>query len=77
VAVEKLPLSRNSEKLRGRKCLGKLRTSFIELPNAKFFRPFSDEGVFQQPRLLTSTMMECMRELVLGLLEQKAAEAVA
>ena len=53
VAVEKVPLSRNSENLGERKCLGKLRKSFVGLPNAEFFRPFSGEGVFQQPLALT------------------------
>ncbi|MGB8583592.1 MAG: hypothetical protein WCD47_22430 [Candidatus Sulfotelmatobacter sp.] len=34
----------------------KRRSSFVVFPIAKFFRPFSGEGVFQQPRdLSTST----------------------
>jgi hypothetical protein len=53
VAVEKVPFSRNSENLGNRKCLGKLRKSFVGLPNAKVFRPFSGEGVFQQPQAFT------------------------
>jgi hypothetical protein len=52
VGVEKVLFSGNSEDLENRKCLGKLRRSFVGLPNAKFCRPFSDEGVFQQPRLI-------------------------
>jgi hypothetical protein len=52
VGVEKVPFSRNSENLEDRKCLAKLRKSFVGLPNAKFFRPFSGEGVFQQPQAL-------------------------
>src|ERR1022692_2329811 len=53
VAVEKVPFSRNSENLGDRKCLGKLRKPFVGLPNAKFFRPFSGEGVFQHPQAFT------------------------
>jgi hypothetical protein len=43
VAVEKLPFRPKQPNWRDRKCLGKLRTSFVGLPNAKFFRPFSGE----------------------------------
>jgi hypothetical protein len=51
VGVEKLHFRQNSENLGDRKCLGKPRTSFVGHPSAKFFQPFSDERVFQQPRL--------------------------
>jgi hypothetical protein len=40
VAVEKLPFRPKPPNWRDRKCLGKLRTSFVGLPNAKFFRHF-------------------------------------
>jgi hypothetical protein len=56
VAVEKVPFSRKSENLGDRKCLGKLRKSFVGLPSAKFFQPFSGEGVFQQPRLFSTVI---------------------
>ena len=54
VAVEKLRFRRNSGNLEDRKCLGKSRTSFIERPDAILFARILREGVFQQPRLLTS-----------------------
>ena len=50
VAVEKVHFSQNSRNLGDRKCLPEPRRSFIGHPSAKFFRPFSSEGVFQQPR---------------------------
>ena len=43
VAVEKLQFSQNSRSLGDRKCLPKRRSSFVGLPIAKFFRPFSGE----------------------------------
>jgi hypothetical protein len=49
VAVEKLVFPQNGQNLGDRKCPEKLRTSLVGLPNAKFFRPVSGEGVFQQP----------------------------
>jgi hypothetical protein len=42
-AVEKLHFLQNTRNLGDRKCLGKSRKSFVGLPNAKFFRPFSGE----------------------------------
>src|ERR1700693_4424971 len=54
VAVEKLPFCQNSRNLGHRKCLTKRRSSFVGLPIAKFFRRFSRERVFQQPRLITT-----------------------
>jgi hypothetical protein len=53
VGVEKLHFRQNSENLGDRKCLGKPRTSFVGHPSAKFFQPFSDERVFQQPQAIT------------------------
>ena len=53
MAVEKVRFSENSGNLGDRKCLGKLRKSFVGLPNVKFFRPFSGEGVFQQPQAIS------------------------
>jgi hypothetical protein len=38
-----------------RKCLGKLQKSFIGHPDAILFSRISREGVFQQPRLISST----------------------
>jgi hypothetical protein len=35
--------AKDSENLGDRKCLEKLRKSFVGLPNAKFFGPFSGE----------------------------------
>jgi hypothetical protein len=49
VAVEKLHFSQKTRDLGDRKCLPKPRKSFVGLPNAKFFLPFSGESVFQQP----------------------------
>jgi hypothetical protein len=43
VAVEKLHFLQNRRNLGDRKCPGKSRKSFVGLPNAKFFRPFSGE----------------------------------
>jgi hypothetical protein len=43
VGVEKLHFPQNNEKLGDRKCPGKPRKSFVGLPIAKFFRPFSGE----------------------------------
>jgi hypothetical protein len=54
VAVEKLHFSQNSDNLRDRKCLGKSRKSFVELPGAKFFRSVLRDRVFQQPRLIAT-----------------------
>jgi hypothetical protein len=41
--VEKLHFPLNRGNLRDRKCLPKPRKSFVGLPIAKFFRPFSGE----------------------------------
>src|ERR1035437_1333329 len=56
VAVEKLHFLQNSRNLGDRKCLGKPRKSFVGLPNAILFLRISREGVFQQPRDLSSIM---------------------
>jgi hypothetical protein len=53
VAVEKLHSPQNHRTLGDRKCLPKRRKSFVGLPNAKFFRLFSGEGVFQQPQAIS------------------------
>jgi hypothetical protein len=52
VAVEKLHFRQNSENLGDRKCLGKLRKSFIGHPDAILFLRISRKGVFQQPQAL-------------------------
>jgi hypothetical protein len=41
----------NSHSFGGYKISGKLSRSIVGLPNAKFFRAFSGERVFQQTRL--------------------------
>jgi hypothetical protein len=43
VGVEKVQFPPKQPKLGGYKMSRKLRKSFVELPNAKFFRPFSGE----------------------------------
>src|ERR1019366_1167045 len=57
MAVEKLHFRQNSEKLGDRKCLGKPRKSFVGHPDAILFSRISREGVFQHPRLFTSTTL--------------------
>jgi hypothetical protein len=54
VGVEKVHFPQNSQDLGDGKCLGKPRKSFVGLPIAKFFRAFSGDGVFQQPRWFSS-----------------------
>jgi hypothetical protein len=56
VAVEKVQFPQNSENLGDRKCLEKPRKSFVEHPSAILFLRISREGVFQQPRLIATTM---------------------
>jgi hypothetical protein len=53
VGVEKVGFSQNSRKLGDRKCLGKLRKSFVGHPDAILFLRISPEGVFQQPQAIT------------------------
>jgi hypothetical protein len=53
VGVEKVHFSQNSQNLGDRKCLGKLRKSFVGHPSAILFLRISREGVFQQPRLFS------------------------
>jgi hypothetical protein len=57
VGVEKVHFPQNSQNLGDGKCLGKPRKSFVGLPIAKFFRAFSGDGVFQQPRLVTTATL--------------------
>jgi hypothetical protein len=54
VAVEKVAFLENLPKFGDRKCLGDPRESFIAHPDAILFSRFSREGVFQQPRLITT-----------------------
>ena len=54
--VEKLHFLQNSKNLGDRKCLGKLRKSFVEHPDTILFSRISRERVFQHPRLFTSTI---------------------
>ena len=56
VAVEKVPLLENPNKVDDQKCIGNRRRSFIEHPGAMYFRGNFSERVFQQPRLFASTM---------------------
>src|ERR1022692_2890377 len=53
VAVEKLPFRPKQPNWGDRKCLGKLRTSFVAHPGAIVFLRISGQRVFQQPRLIT------------------------
>jgi hypothetical protein len=57
VGVEKVQFPFKQPKFGGYKMSRKLRRSFVGLPNAKFCRPFSGELVFQQPRLITPTIV--------------------
>ena len=45
-------------KLEGRKCLGDQKKSFAELPDAKQFLRVRGERVFQQPRLLSPSILQ-------------------
>jgi hypothetical protein len=45
----------NSRNLGDRKCLGDPRKSIVGLPDAILFLRILQEGVFQQPRLVTPT----------------------
>src|ERR1035437_6494954 len=56
VGVEKVRFPQNSKQLGDRKCLGKPRKSFVGHPNAILFLRISREGVFQQPRLVSTVM---------------------
>jgi hypothetical protein len=58
VGVEKVHFPQNSKNLGDRKCLGKLRKSFVGHPDAILFLLISREGVFQQPRLITTVVPE-------------------
>jgi hypothetical protein len=53
VGVEKVHFPQNSQNLGDRKCLGKLRKSFVGHPDAFLFLRISREGVFQQPQAIT------------------------
>jgi hypothetical protein len=57
VAVEKLHFRQNIENLGDTKCPEKPRTSFVGLPIEEFFQPVFGERVFQQPRLVTTTII--------------------
>jgi hypothetical protein len=65
VAVEKLHFPQNSQNLGDRKCLRKSRKSFVGRPRAILFSRISQEGVFQQPRLIT-TVEELLSQDELG-----------
>jgi len=63
VAVEKLHFLQNSKTLGDRKCLGKLRKSFVAHPDTILFSRISGERVFQHPRLLTTVEpLACLHE---------------
>jgi hypothetical protein len=53
VGVEKLRFLQNSQNLGDRKCLGKLRKSFVGHPDAILFLRISRERVFQHPQAIT------------------------
>jgi hypothetical protein len=54
MAVEKLPFRPKQPNWGDRKCLGKLRRSFVAHPDAILFLRISGQRVFQQPRLISS-----------------------
>jgi hypothetical protein len=58
VAVEKLHFLQNSKNLGDRKCLGKLRKSFVGHPDTILFSRISRERVSQHPRLISTTTRE-------------------
>jgi hypothetical protein len=55
VAVEKLHFLQNSNNLGDRKCLGKLRKSFVGHPDTILFLRISRERVFQHPQAISPT----------------------
>jgi hypothetical protein len=54
VAVEKVAFLEKLSKFGDRKCPGDPRESFIGHPDAILFSRLSREGVFQQPRLIST-----------------------
>jgi hypothetical protein len=59
VAVEKVAFLEKLPKVGDRKCPGNPRESFIAHPDAILFSRFFREGVFQQPRLVSSIVWNC------------------
>jgi hypothetical protein len=57
-AVEKLHFLQNSKNLGDRKCLGKLRKSFVGHPDKILFSRISLERVFQHLQVITLTISE-------------------
>jgi hypothetical protein len=55
VAVEKLGISVIRQNLGDRKCPGEPRKSFIGHPDTICFQRIYGKGVFQQPRLFSTT----------------------
>src|SRR2546425_13322998 len=53
MAVEKLHFLQNSKNLGDRKCLGKLRKSFVGHPDTILFSRISRKRVFQHPQAIT------------------------
>jgi hypothetical protein len=53
VGVEKVHFPQNIQNWGDRKCLGKLRESFVGHPDAFLFLGISQEGVFQHPQALS------------------------
>src|ERR1035437_2104179 len=70
VGVEKVHFLQNSRNLGDRKCLGKSRKSFVGHPDAILFLRISREGVFQQPRLVTTVAAPT----TFGAIQRKAAQ---
>jgi len=58
VAVEKVAFLEKLSTFGDRKCPGDSRESFIAHPAAILFSRFFWEGVFQQPRLVTTIVSE-------------------
>jgi hypothetical protein len=59
-AVEKLQVLQNSKNLGDRKCLGKLRKSFVGHPDTILFWRISRERVFQHLQAITPTTTVCL-----------------
>jgi len=53
---------KTNEDLGDIRCLGKPRKSFVGHPNAILFSQISREGVFQQPRLLSTLYFRFSRD---------------
>jgi hypothetical protein len=64
VAVEKVRIPPKQPKFGGYKMSKKLKRSFVEHPSAILFLRISSEGVFQQPRDLSTVIENGQRQRV-------------